>query len=48
MKNKTKYQEFHFNFNDNTYIAYRGNLKNGNRITYNEYHSSKHTIFYIR
>jgi hypothetical protein len=45
MNNKIEYQEFYFSDNK---PAYRGYKKNSNHITYNEFHSSKHTAYYIR
>ncbi len=39
------YQERYWTDNK---IYYRGIRKNNKRIAYNEFHSSKHTIYYIR
>ena len=44
MKNKIEYEEYYFR----NKLSYRGYEKNSIHIAYNEYHSSKHTAYYIR
>ena len=45
MNNKTKYLELYFSDNK---PAFRGIRKNNLRIGYAEFHSSKHTTYYIK
>jgi hypothetical protein len=39
------YQEYYYN---NITLHNRGNMKNGDDIGYEEYHSRKETIYYIK